>query len=65
MTHYEELKSVVKELLDLNEKSTVFDIPGEYWNEGDGYISEDSHSQSMELTMIISRLRQLIKSTEK
>lgn len=61
MTSYEELKLAVKELLDINEKDGLFDIPGEWYDEGDGYIAEDSPSQSMELTLIISRLRQLIE----
>lgn len=51
MTTCEELELAVKELLSLNETNGLFDIP-------------DSTSQSMELTMIISRLRELTKKED-
>jgi hypothetical protein len=51
------MRAAIVDLLRIEEDAGLFDTPGEYWDEGDGYIASNSETASAELKAVLARLR--------
>lgn len=51
------LLTAVDDLLQIEENCGLWDVPGEYWDDGEGYIAANEARTSPELQSVIARLR--------